>query len=154
MPIVRKEDAVTEQGKGTEADARCQTTYLSRAGGLTQFGANLEVLHPGGRSALPHWHAEEDEFVYIIEGSVTLIEGDTETLVSSGASVCFPAGAPLAHCLENRGDADAVYLVVGARSAKECVTYPLHDRVFYRDGAERRFETLDGQPAGNPYHGD
>ena len=154
MPVIRPEDALTETGDGTEADALCRTTFLSEAGGLTQFGANLEVLSPGGRSALPHWHAEEDEFVYVIEGTVTLTEGDTETVLSPGAAACFRAGDPAGHCLENRGNRDATYLVVGTRSARDRVTYPRHDRVLIRDGDARRFETMDGKPAGNPYRGE
>ena len=52
--------------------------------GLTQFGVNVTRLKPGAASALRHWHEAEDEFVYVLEGEITLIEeGDTTVLQAS-----------------------------------------------------------------------
>jgi oxalate decarboxylase/phosphoglucose isomerase-like protein (cupin superfamily) len=39
-----------------------------------QFGAFVEILQPGSRSSLRHWHSAEDEMVYVLEGRVTLVE--------------------------------------------------------------------------------
>ena len=47
--------------------------------GLTQFGVNLTRLKPGAASALRHWHENEDEFVYILEGELVLVEDEGET---------------------------------------------------------------------------
>ena len=44
--------------------------------GLTNFGVNLTTLAPGAVSALFHRHSRQDEFVYIVEGTPTLV---TET---------------------------------------------------------------------------
>ena len=38
---------------------------LSDPGGLTQYGAFIEILPPGSRSSFRHWHETEDEMVYI-----------------------------------------------------------------------------------------
>src|SRR5262249_49774988 len=46
---------------------------LGDAAGLTQFGVNLLVLPPGAWSSQRHWHTEQDEFVYVLEGEVTLV---------------------------------------------------------------------------------
>ena len=53
---------------------------LGEAGGLGDFGVNLMTLPPGGWSSQRHWHSHEDEFVYVLEGTVTLIEdgGDVD----------------------------------------------------------------------------
>ena len=40
--------------------------------GLTQFGVNAMTLPPGAWSSQRHWHLEEDEFVYVLEGEVVL----------------------------------------------------------------------------------
>jgi hypothetical protein len=37
---------------------------------LTQFAVNLTTLPPGCWSSLRHWHRNEDEFVYVLEGEV------------------------------------------------------------------------------------
>jgi len=126
---------------------------LSDTGGLTQFGCFIEVLSPGSRSSLKHWHEAEDELVHILEGSVILHEGDRETAMQPGDTATFKAGVPLGHCLENRSDAEARYLVVGTRAARDVVTYPDHDRILQLDRTDgtRRFTTLDGSPASTPY---
>lgn len=128
----------------------------SDTGGLTQFGAIVEILSPGGRSAIKHWHAAEDEMVLMLEGVVVLQEGDTETELRPGEVATFKAGAPLGHCLENRSDGPARYLVIGTRYDEETVTYPDHDRVLTRwrdaDGIARHaWHDTAGAPASNPY---
>ncbi len=41
---------------------------LGDAGGLSQFGVHLTRLKPGAATAHRHWHDNEDELVYILEG--------------------------------------------------------------------------------------
>ena len=57
---------------------------LGNVAGLTQFGVNLTRLKPGAASALRHWHENEDEFVYVLEGEVVLIEDGGETVLKPG----------------------------------------------------------------------
>ena len=125
--------------------------WISRAGGLTQFGALIEVLAPGSRSAIKHWHAEEDEMVLVLDGTVTLIEGTTEIEMVPGTAATFRAGDPVGHCLENRTDRDTRCLIVGTRATRDRVTYPDHDRVLIREGDTPTWTTAAGQPATNPY---
>ena len=57
---------------------------LGHAGGLTDFGVNLMRLPPGNWSSQRHWHSEEDEFVFVLEGELTLIDDGGETLLRAG----------------------------------------------------------------------
>ena len=88
---------------------------LGIAAGLTQFGVNLVTLPPGCWSSQRHWHAKEDEFVWVIEGELVLIEDDGETLLRAGDGAGFKAGAPDGHHLVNRSGQDARFLAVGTR---------------------------------------
>jgi uncharacterized cupin superfamily protein len=148
MPIITP---ATVQVKTVSAkDKACgpsSTQRFSDTGGLTQFGAFVETLPPGSQSSLCHWHANEDEFIYMLTGSVTVHEGGVASELHPGQAACFKAGTPAGHFLRNDGTAAATYLVVGSRLAIEVVTYPDHDRVMYanRDKGERRFTTLDGK---------
>ena len=57
-------------------DEPCRERFRRRLGdaaGLTQFGVNLLELSPGAWSSQRHWHTEEDEFVYVLEGEVVLV---------------------------------------------------------------------------------
>lgn len=129
----------------------------SDSGGLTQFGALVEILPPGSFSSVTHWHAQEDEMIYVIEGTATVKEGDEVYTLTPGEGATFKAGNPLGHQVENTSDQPLKYLVIGTRSRADTVTYPDHDRVlrFARDDTgnvvEREYTTLRGAPAGSPY---
>lgn len=89
---------------------------LGNACGLDQFGVNILVLAPGARSSLRHWHTREDEFVYVLEGEVTLVTDAGETMLTAGEFAGFKAGVPDGHSLINRSDREARVLEVGARN--------------------------------------
>src|SRR5580693_8923999 len=75
---------------------------LGNAVGLDQFGVNLTTLKPGAASALRHWHEQEDEFVYVLEGELTLIEDEGETVLKAGDAAGFKANSGNGHCLVNK----------------------------------------------------
>src|SRR5271157_3718591 len=89
---------------------------LGNAGGLDQFGVNLTTLKPGAASALRHWHQQEDEFIYMLEGEVVLIEDGGETVLKPGDAVGFKANSRNGHHLVNKSGRDVVYLEIGTRS--------------------------------------
>lgn len=92
---------------------------LGKAVDLTQFGVNFVTLEPGSASALRHWHEGEDEFVYILEGNLTLIDDNGEHELGAGHFAGFPAGIANAHHLINRSAAPASYLAIGSRRPGE-----------------------------------
>ena len=59
-------------------------TALGDAVGLTQFGVNLTTLKPGAATSLRHWHENEDELVYVLEGELVLVEDEGETVLRAG----------------------------------------------------------------------
>ncbi|NER84355.1 MAG: cupin domain-containing protein [Leptolyngbya sp. SIO1D8] len=95
--------------------------------GLKNFGVNWVVLEPGGASALRHWHEQQDEFVYVVAGEVTLITNEGETLMTAGMMAGFPAGESNGHHLVNRGTQPATYLEIGDRTTPEKAHYPDDD---------------------------
>lgn len=120
---------------------------LSDPGGLTQYGAFIEELPPGSRSGFRHWHETEDEMIYMLAGSVILIE-DQETPLNPGDCAAWPAGQRIGHCLENRSDVPARYLVIGTRNQTDTFHYPDDDLITHKDGTARRHTHADGRPRG------
>lgn len=114
--------------------------------GLTQFGVNLTVLEPGGQTALRHWHAREDECVYVVSGEVVLITDAGETALSAGMFAGFPAGVPDGHHLVNRSSAPVTLIEIGTRSEDEDATYPDDDLTFQKRGGSFRFFHKSGEP--------
>ena len=75
---------------------------LGDAGGLADFGVNLMRLPPGNWSSQRHWHSHEDEFVYVLEGELTLVEDGGETVLRAGDCAAFPKGSGNGHHLINK----------------------------------------------------
>lgn len=119
---------------------------LGAAGGLTQFGANLVFLEPGARSSLRHWHQNEDEFVMVTEGIIMLHEDEGETELNPGDCAAFPAGAANGHCLINRSEARAAFLVIGTKAPREVATYSDVDMSAVVENGEISFTKRDGTP--------
>ena len=119
---------------------------LGNAAGLDQFGVNLTTLKPGAASALRHWHEQEDELVFILEGEVVLIEDEGETVLKPGDAAGFKANSRNGHHLVNKSARDAVYLEVGTRSKYECAHYPDVDLMVVRDDKGMRYTHRNGEP--------
>jgi uncharacterized cupin superfamily protein len=119
---------------------------LGNVVGLDQFGVNLTRLKPGAQSAQRHWHAAEDEFVFIVEGTLVLCENDGETVLQAGEAAGFKAGVADGHCLVNRSTQDAVYLEIGTRSGREQVDYPDIDLRITKDENGMRYTHKSGEP--------
>jgi uncharacterized cupin superfamily protein len=119
---------------------------LGNVVGLDQFGVNLSRLKPGAQSAQRHWHTAEDEFVFIVEGTLVLCEDDGETVLKAGDAAGFKAGVANGHCLINRSGADAVYLEIGTRARRDEVDYPDIDLRARKDENGLRFTHKSGEP--------
>jgi uncharacterized cupin superfamily protein len=117
---------------------------LGDAGGLTQFGINLMRLPPGSWSSQRHWHTHEDEFVYVLQGELTLIENDGETVLSAGDCAAFPKNTGNGHHMINKSDQTAVYLEVGSRHPDDITT--CSDIDMMSANADGVFRHKDGTP--------
>lgn len=117
---------------------------LGDAGGLGDFGVNLLRLPPGAWSSQRHWHSAEDEFVWVLEGEVTLVSDEGEQILRAGDCAAFAKNQANGHHLINKSDRAAVVLEVGTRSPDDVCEYPDIDmRIESRDGRYRR---RDGTP--------
>ncbi|MDJ0683925.1 MAG: cupin domain-containing protein [Alphaproteobacteria bacterium] len=114
--------------------------------GLTQFGVNLTHLAPGAASAHRHWHENEDEFVFVVLGELTLVTDAGETILKAGECAGFPAGAENGHMLINRSGGPASYIEIGARAERDAVHYPDIDLKGNQVGGVFSFTRKDGAP--------
>lgn len=117
---------------------------LGDAGGLTQFGANLVTLQPGAKASLRHWHQEQDEFLWVTDGALTLIDDTGETLMFAGEAAAFPAGDANGHHMVNRSDAPGSFLVIGTRTPTETAHYSDVDMMGRSADGAFKFTRRDG----------
>jgi uncharacterized cupin superfamily protein len=123
-----------------------EKTILGDPAGLTQFGVNRTRLKPGAASSLRHWHEQEDEFVYILEGELTLVEDGGETVLKAGEAAGWKAGVANGHMLVNKTARDAAYLEIGSRVSRERAHYPDYDLLYTRDESGIRVTHKNGEP--------
>jgi uncharacterized cupin superfamily protein len=143
LPLDRSSGYPPPFNKAVEGRARKR---LGRAAGLTQFGVNLCTLEPGAASSQRHWHEEEDELVYVLEGELVLCEDGGETTLKAGEAAAWKAGVANGHCLVNRSDRVAVFIEVGTRAPAERGHYSDIDMKVVRDAAGARYTRKDGTP--------
>lgn len=149
MPKIALEAVPVRQGVGYPAPFAAASAHrlrqkLGEAGGIGQFGVNLTRLPAGEWSSQRHWHSREDEFVFLIEGEVVLVEDGSETVLRAGDAAAFPMNTGNGHHMINRSDRDAVYLEIGGRDPDDVITCSDIDMMSpSRDG---RFLHRDGTP--------
>ena len=79
---------------------------LGDAFGLKNFGVNLTTIKPGSASALRHWHAKQDEFIYMVSGELVLVTDAGRAIADRRHVRGFPGGkARRPSPLVNRTDA-------------------------------------------------
>jgi uncharacterized cupin superfamily protein len=123
---------------------------------LMRLGIHHERLPPGRRLSWPHAEADEEEFVYVIEGAPDLwLDGYVKRL-QPGDGVGFPAGTGVAHTFINNTKSDVRLIVIGeANRTRSRIDYPLHpDRNagigarHWKDKPERQLGPHKGVPDG------
>ena len=70
---------------------------------------SIYEIEPGNSSWPYHIEVNEEEWLIVIEGEVTLRTPDGESVLRAGDVVCFPAGVTGAHAVRNHTDAPARY---------------------------------------------
>jgi uncharacterized cupin superfamily protein len=113
--------------------------------GLSQFGVNLLELPPGAWSSQRHWHEQQDEFVYVLEGEATLVTDEGETPLTPGMVAGFRAGSGNGHHVVNRSNAVVRLLEIGTRTSEETAHYSDIDMMFREDATAEGYFTKNGR---------
>ncbi|MEP2718194.1 cupin domain-containing protein [Pseudophaeobacter sp.] len=133
-------------GKLAEATAGRFVQRIGDASGLTQSGINIVRIEPGGLSSLRHYHMQQDEFLVMLSGALTLIDDEGEHEMLPGDCASFPAGEANGHHLKNNTEAPATFLVVGTRTPTETAYYSDMDMMVKMDASGASFTRKDGSP--------
>ena len=149
MPKINLAAVSVRTGSGYPAafDVPCANRTRQRvgdAGGLKDFGINLMTLPSREWSSQRHWHSDEDEFVYVLTGELTLLEDEGEILLRAGDCAVFPKGTANGHHLQNRSSSVAVYLEVESRNPNDMTT--CSDIDMRSSNADGKFVCKDGTP--------
>ncbi|MBX3230092.1 MAG: GNAT family N-acetyltransferase [Labilithrix sp.] len=128
---------------------------IGRATGLLRIGVHHETLLPGRRSSWPHAERDEEELVFVLQGTPDVwIDGELHRL-EPGDGVGFPCATGIAHTFINDTDQPVRLLSIGERSKPtHAVYYPLHPahqeilgERDWKDAPKRPLGAHDGKPA-------
>jgi uncharacterized cupin superfamily protein len=130
-------------------DQPCRARVRQKLGdvaSLTQFGVNLLTLPPGAWSSQRHWHTAEDEFIYVLEGEVTLESDEGTEVLRAGDCAGFKAGDSNGHCLKNLSEGTVRVLEIGSRIEGDVAYYSDIDMMTVPSGEPAPYAHRDGTP--------
>lgn len=79
--------------------------------GATLTGCAVYEVEPGEATWPYHFELNEEEWLVVVTGELTLRTPEGERVLRAGDVACFPAGAAGAHAVRNDGDAVARFLM-------------------------------------------
>jgi len=137
--IISASDVPEEDGTYPQSEERLSFGRpIGRAAGLARIGLHIERVPPGRRTSYPHAESDEEEFVYVLEGTVDAwIDGHLHRM-TTGDLAAFPAGTGICHTFLNDGERDALLLVGGERPKTT-------NRIFYPRNPERQGQVKPGE---------
>jgi uncharacterized cupin superfamily protein len=107
-----------------------ESGYLKLAaaiGGKAMAGTIYEL--PPGNSNCPYHYESDEEWLLVLEGTLTVRHPDGQEELSRGDLVCFPAGPDGAHKLTNRGEDVVKMLIVSTANVPAVAVYPDSDKI-------------------------
>jgi uncharacterized cupin superfamily protein len=116
---------------------------LGDPAGLKRLGVHLIRIPPGRESFIPHSHAVQEEFVFILEGAGEVVLDGVAHPIGPGDFVGFPTDG-VVHSVTSKGPGDLVYLTGGERSAVEVADMPSIGKTTVLSGAGMSLYGKDG----------
>jgi uncharacterized cupin superfamily protein len=84
---------------------------------------------PPGQHLCPYHYEYEEEWMLVLEGSVTLRTPAGEELLERGALVCFPKGPDGAHKVTGAGESPARVMMFSSAREPAMAVYPDSDKI-------------------------
>ena len=131
-------DAAFEYDDADPPGYRSGMVQVGKAAGGEALTVKLYEVPPG-ESLCPYHYEYEEEWLIVLEGSLTVRVPDGERELRRGDLVCFAPGPAGAHKTTNRGDAPARMLMFSSSREPAVAVYPDSDKVGVWAGAENRF---------------
>ena len=100
-----------------------QLNSLSGQTGMKRVGVHLMRIPAGKESFIPHAHAVQEEFVFILEGIGEVVLDGVGHPVGPGDFVGFPTDG-VVHSLKATGPGDLTYLTGGESGSVEVAEMP------------------------------
>ena len=105
--------------------------------GASMLGGSIYGLPPGQSNCPYHYEYGREEWLLVLDGTLTLRHPGGEEELGPGEVVCFPNGPEGAHRLTNKSDANVRVLMLSTKGYPCAAVYPDSDKLGIRPGDER-----------------
>jgi uncharacterized cupin superfamily protein len=105
--------------------------------GATRLGGTIYELGPGQSNCPYHYEYGNEEWLIVLDGTLTVRRPDGEETFEAGDVVCFVEGPDGAHKLTNRGDGTVRLLMLSTRREPSLAVYPDSDKIGAWSGNDR-----------------
>lgn len=112
----------------------CRRARVGGQAGAQRLGASLWEI-PAGEAAYPyHWHAGDEELLFVLSGRPSLRGPDGWRELAEGEVVSFLTGPGGGHQIVNRTEEPVRMLVVSTNAPADVVLYPDSGKIGAYDG--------------------
>ena len=132
----------TEQG-----ETQFRRKQLSTAAGSDDLGCSLYELDPGNKSWPYHYHAANEEAIYVLSGTGSIRLDDAIVTIDAGTYVPLPVGESGGHRVINDSDETLRYLAISTMVEPDVTVYPDSEKFGVYVGSppgEQDGRTFDG----------
>ncbi|MBV9332018.1 MAG: cupin domain-containing protein [Alphaproteobacteria bacterium] len=123
------QDLVESKAGSYKGSDELQGLYakFGRRADFSRIGVHIELLKPGRRTSWPHAERDEEEFVFVVRGTVDCWLDGRLYPMRDGDFVGWRGGDGITHVILNNSSEDALLIVGGEASrSRSRVWYPLH----------------------------
>ena len=139
--------ATCEYDEADPAGYRSAVAPVGRqAGGRETTVKVYEV--PPGQSLCPYHYEYVEEWLVVLDGSVTLRGPDGDESLATGALICFPPGPAGAHKVSNESSGPARLMMFSSSREPAVAVYPDSDKIGVWPGGDQdrvMLRRADGQ---------
>jgi uncharacterized cupin superfamily protein len=128
---VKRGNTLTDSYEYDDTDPdgyRAAVARVGRAAGGSALAVKAYEVPPG-QSLCPYHYEFEEEWLVVLDGSLTLRGPDGEEELVSGDVVCFPPGPAGAHKVTNRGHAATRLMMFSSAREPAVAVYPDSDKI-------------------------
>ncbi|WP_251342198.1 cupin domain-containing protein [Haloplanus halophilus] len=124
---------VNEADLDWDVTERDETSFrrkrLAAAAGGDRLGCSLYELPPGRKSWPFHFHAGNEEAIYVLAGTGHLRTDDGTEPLEPGDYAAFPVGPEGSHRVVNDGDEPLRYLALSTMNHPDVTVYPDSEKI-------------------------
>lgn len=122
MRILNEDDL---EWSATEKDSTVfRRKQLGAAADGEKLGCSLYEVPPGKETWPYHYHAANEEAVYVLSGTGTVRGPDETQTITAGDYVAFPTGETGGHKIKNESDEGLRFLMVSTMEEPDVTVYP------------------------------